>query len=189
MPRAIFACLRHFFMGKIKVRKFTIIECLIFKIYIMNKNEKMTVFSENSELAANQIKETLPLMLQHVVRFYDMMCPKEFSGEARLLTIKVINWAWQTYNGHDVMASENVRDGLIHNDEVCRNMPQILRWKEALDHIKDLDSLSDENITKPALRQSGLLSLPLIIKGESMLEPRDYYIDQFMKACKGSGIH
>ena len=155
----------------------------------MNRNEKKAGKIQDTESTAREIKETLPLMLQHVINFYETMLPKEFSGEERLKTVKILDWAWQIYNGRDVMAEENVRDGMIHNDEVCRSMPQIIKWTKVLTAIEDPDSLSDTAITKPSLCQSGLLDQPLIIGGKEMLEPRDYYIDKYMKTCRSHGIH
>lgn len=154
----------------------------------MNR-EKNAEQARDIELTAQEIKEKLPLMLQHVINFYDIMLPKEFVGEERLKTIKILDWAWQVYNGDDVMAKENARNGMIYNDEVCRNMPQIIEWNKVLLAIGDLNRLQDENITKPAFRQSGLLNQPLVINGEEKLQPRDYYVGQFMRTCKGQGIH
>ena len=155
----------------------------------MNEKNQNAEKVQDTELTAREIKEKLPLMLQHVINFYETTLPKEFSGDERLKTIKILDWAWQIYNGRDVMAEENVRDGILYNDEICRSMPQIIKWAKVLTTIEDMDSLSDKNITKPALYQSRLLHQPLAIDGREMLEPREYFIDQFLKTCKGHGIH
>lgn len=117
----------------------------------------------------------LPRALQIIVDFYQDFPDVKVSEEDQLRTLNMISQAWEAVQ----------YGGMPTNEEITL-------WQQTLYKVIEKEGttfLDNNRITIQMVCNSALAKLPLYVGKERVLEPRDLYINRYLKMHKATSAH